>query len=204
MHTHKNNNPSQHGWQIAIYSSGECDRKDFRNFGKKEIKKILKFYKSIYPNSKLSESNLDTVNTWYLMLEDFTYEQVQNAIVKFFKQKNKYMPNLPNIVENIEVPDYTIKKIPPNTVIIQFEDEAYGNFPFRFLNSQDAKEYSKKFQECNYDKESIKILHEEHVRKRNAGVLTYRGEAKARLEQKLQNQNNKGSRRYDKQSSFSW
>ena len=48
---------------------------------KKEIKKILKFYKSIYPNSKLSESNLDTVNTWYLMLEDFTYEQVQNAIV---------------------------------------------------------------------------------------------------------------------------
>ena len=171
---------------------------------KKEIKKILKFYKSIYPNSKLSESNLDTVNTWYLMLEDFTYEQVQNAIVKFFKQKNKYMPNLPNIVENIEVPDYTIKKIPPNTVIIQFEDEAYGNFPFRFLNSQDAKEYSKKFQECNYDKESIKILHEEHVRKRNAGVLTYRGEAKARLDQKLQNQNNKGSRRYDKQSSFSW
>lgn len=171
---------------------------------KKEIKKILKFYKSIYPNSKLSESNLDTVNTWYLMLEDFTYEQVQNAIVKFFKQKNKYMPNLPNIVENIEVPDYTIKKIPPNTVIIQFEDEAYGNFPFRFLNSQDAKEYSKKFQECNYDKESIKILHEEHVRKRNAGVLTYRGEAKARLEQKLQNQNNKGSRKYDKQSSFSW
>ena len=87
---------------------------------------------------------------------------------------------------------------------IKKEDEAYGNFPFRFLNSQDAKEYSKKFQECNYDKESIKILHEEHVRKRNAGVLTYRGEAKARLEQKLQNQNNKGSRRYDKQSSFSW
>ena len=35
LHTHKNNNPSQHGWQIAIYSSGECDRKDFRNFGKK-------------------------------------------------------------------------------------------------------------------------------------------------------------------------
>ena len=171
---------------------------------KKEIKKILKFYKSINPNSKWSDTHLDTVNTWYFILEDFTDDQVQNAIVKFFKQKNKYMPNLPNIVENIEVPDYTIKKIPPNTVIIQFEDEAYGNFPFRFLNSQDAKEYSKKFQECNYDKESIKILHEEHVRKRNAGVLTYRGEAKARLEQKLQNQNNKGSRRYDKQSSFSW
>ena len=95
-----------------------------------------------------------------------------------------------------------LKRFHPNTVIIQFEDETYGNFPFRFLNSQDAKEYSKKFQECNYDKESIKILHEEHVRKRNAGVLTYRGEAKARLEQKLQNQNR--GKKYDKQSSFSW
>lgn len=169
---------------------------------KKEIKKILKFYKSIYPNSKLSESNLDTVNTWYLMLEDFTYEQVQNAIVKFFKQKNKYMPNLPNIVENIEVPDYTIKKIPPNTVIIQFEDEAYGNFPFRFFNSQEAKKNIEKFKECSYDKESIKMLHEEHVRKRNSSVLTYRGEAKARLEQKLKNQNR--GKKYDKQSSYGW
>ena len=120
---------------------------------KTEIKKILKFYKNIYPNSKIIESK-DTIETWMMMFGDFSYE--------------------------------------------------YGNFPFRFLNSQDAKEYSKKFQECNYDKESIKILHEEHVRKRNAGVLTYRGEAKARLEQKLQNQNNRGSRRYDKQSSFSW
>lgn len=169
---------------------------------KTEIKKILKFYKNIYPNSKIIESK-DTIETWMMMFGDFSYEQVRNAIVKFSKS-NRYIPNLAEIVSNIEVPDYTIKKIPPNTVIIQFEDEAYGNFPFRFLNSQDAKEYSKKFQECNYDKESIKILHEEHVRKRNAGVLTYRGEAKARLEQKLQNQNNKGSRRYDKQSSFSW
>nr|WP_318039072.1 replicative helicase loader/inhibitor [uncultured Faecalibacillus sp.] len=170
---------------------------------KTEIKKILKFYKSIYPNSKLSELNIETVNSWYLMFEDYSYEQVQRAIIKFSKS-NKYIPNLAEIISNIEVPDYTIEKIPPNTVIIQFEDGTYGNFPFRFLNSQDAKEYSKKFQECNYDKESIKILHEEHVRKCNSSVLTYRGEVKVRLEQKLQNQNNKGSRRYDKQSSFSW
>ena len=169
---------------------------------KTEIKKILKFYKSIYPNSKLSELNIETVNSWYLMFEDYSYEQVQRAIIKFSKS-NKYIPNLAEIISNIEVPDYTIEKIPPNTVIIQFEDETYGNFPFRFLNSQDAKEYSKKFQECNYDKESIKILHVEHVRKRNSSVLTYRGEAKARLEQKIQNQS-KGNRKYDKQSGFSW
>lgn len=170
---------------------------------KKEIKKVLKFYKNLNPSTQLNINDREVIEVWCDVFMEYSYEQVRNAIVAFSKKK-PFAPSIGEIISNIEVPEYTIEKIPPNTVIIQFEDEAYGNFPFRFLNSQDAKEYSKKFQECNYDKESIKILHEEHVRKRNAGVLTYRGEAKARLEQKLQNQNNKGSRRYDKQSSFSW
>lgn len=170
---------------------------------KTEIKKILKFYKNLNPSTQLNINDREVIEVWCDVFMEYSYEQVRNAIVAFSKKK-PFAPSIGEIISNIEVPDYTIEKIPPNTVIIQFEDETYGNFPFRFLNSQDAKEYSKKFQECNYDKESIKILHEEHVRKRNAGVLTYRGEAKARLEQKLQNQNNKGSRRYDKQSSFSW
>lgn len=170
---------------------------------KTEIKKILKFYKNLNPSTQLNINDREVIEVWCDVFMEYSYEQVRNAIVAFSKKK-PFAPSIGEIISNIEVSEYTIEKIPPNTVIIQFEDEAYGNFPFRFLNSQDAKEYSKKFQECNYDKESIKILHEEHVRKRNAGVLTYRGEAKARLEQKLQNQNNKGSRRYDKQSSFSW
>ena len=170
---------------------------------KTEIKKILKFYKNLNPSTQLNINDREVIEVWCDVFMEYSYEQVRNAIVAFSKKK-PFAPSIGEIISNIEVSDYTIEKIPPNTVIIQFEDETYGNFPFRFLNSQDAKEYSKKFQECNYDKESIKILHEEHVRKRNAGVLTYRGEAKARLEQKLQNQNNKGSRRYDKQSSYGW
>lgn len=169
---------------------------------KKELREILKFYKSMYVGAMINIEDKILFATWYEMLKEYSFEQVKNAIIKRTSQSS-YPANIPEIISNIEVPDYTIEKIPPNTVIIQFEDEAYGNFPFRFLNSQDAKEYSKKFQECNYDKESIKILHEEHVRKRNSSVLTYRGEAKARLEQKIQNQS-KGNRRYDKQSSFSW
>ena len=169
---------------------------------KTEIKKILKFYKNIYPNSKIIESK-DTIETWMMMFGEYSYEQVQKAIVKFSKS-NKYIPNLAEIVSNIEVPDYSIEMIAPHTVIVSFEDEEYGNFPFRFFNSREAKRNIEKFKGCNYDKESIKILHEEHVRKRNTGVLTYRGEAKERLEMKLQNQNNKGNRRYDKQSSYGW
>ena len=141
--------------------------------------------------------------TWYEMLKEYSFEQVKNAIIKRTSQSS-YPANIPEIISNIQVPDYTIELIEPYTVIVRFEDETYGNFPFRFFNSQEAKKNIEKFKGCNYDKESIKILHEEHVRKRNSSILTYRGEAKARLEQKLQNQNNKGSRRYDKQSSFSW
>ena len=168
---------------------------------KTEIKKILKFYKNLNPSTQLNINDREVIEVWCDVFMEYSYEQVRNAIVAFSKKK-PFAPSIGEIISNIEVPEYTIEKIPPNTVIVQFEDETYGNFPFRFLNSQDAKEYSKKFQECNYDKESIKILHEEHVRKRNAGVLTYRGEAKARLEQKLQNQNR--GKKYDKQSSFSW
>lgn len=176
-------------------------RKEFKILEKKELREILKFYKSMYVGAMINIEDKTLFATWYEMLKEYSFEQVKNAIIKRASQSS-YPANIPEIISNIEVPEYTIEKIPPNTVIIQFEDETYGNFPFRFLNSQDAKEYSKKFQECNYDKESIKILHEEHVRKRNAGVLTYRGEAKARLEQKLQNQNR--GKKYDKQSSFSW
>lgn len=168
---------------------------------KTEIKKILKFYKNLNPSTQLNINDREVIEVWCDVFMEYSYEQVRNAIVAFSKKK-PFAPSIGEIISNIEVPEYTIEKIPPNTVIIQFEDETYGNFPFRFLNSQDAKEYSKKFQECNYDKESIKILHEEHVRKRNAGVLTYRGEAKVRLEQKLQNQNR--GKKYDKQSSYGW
>ena len=169
---------------------------------KTEIKKILKFYKNLNLATQLNINDREVIEVWCDVFKDYSYDQVKKAIVTFSKIK-PFAPSIGEIISNIEVPDYTIEKIPPNTVIVCYEDESFGNFPFRFLNSKEAKEYSQKFQECNYDKESIKILHEEHVRKRNSLVFTYRGEAKARLEQKLQNQN-KGNRRYDKQSGFSW
>lgn len=170
---------------------------------KKELREILKFYKSMYVGAMINIEDKTLFATWYEMLKEYSFEQVKNAIIKRTSQSS-YPANIPEIISNIEVPDYTIELIEPYTVIVSFEDEEYGNFPFRFFNSQEAKKNIEKFKECSYDKESIKMLHEEHVRKRNSSVLTYRGEAKARLEQKLQNQNNKGSRRYDKQSSFSW
>ena len=152
---------------------------------KTEIKKILKFYKNLNPSTQLNINDREVIEVWCDVFMEYSYEQVRNAIVAFSKKK-PFAPSIGEIISNIEVPDYTIELIEPYTVIVSFEDEEYGNFPFRFFNSQ-----------------SIRILHEQHVRERNSGVLTYRGEAKARLEMKLQNQN-KGNRRYDKQSSFNW
>lgn len=169
---------------------------------KTEIKKILKFYKNLNPATQLNINDREVIEVWCDVFKDYSYDQVKKAIVTFSKIK-PFAPSIGEIISNIEVPDYTVTKIEPYTVIVQFENEVYGNFPFRFLTSNEAREYSQKFKECNYDKESIRILHEKHIRERNSGVFTYRGEAKVRLEMKLQNQN-KGNRRYDKQNSYGW
>lgn len=150
---------------------------------KKELREILKFYKSMYVGAMINIEDKTLFATWYEMLKEYSFEQVKNAIIKRISQSS-YPANIPEIISNIEVPEYTIEKIPPNTVIVQFEDETYGNFPFRFLNSQDAKEYSKKFQECNYDKESIKILHEEHVRKTQFFGSYIQGRSKGKIRAK--------------------
>lgn len=76
------------------------------------------------------------------MFEDYSYEQVQRAIIKFSKS-NKYIPNLAEIISNIEVPEYTIELIEPYTVIVSFEDEEYGNFPFRFSILRKLRKISK-------------------------------------------------------------
>lgn len=115
--------------------------RNLENLEKLEIKKILKFYKSIYPNSKIAITQ-DTIETWMMMFGEYSYEQVQKAIVKFSKS-NKYIPNLAEIISNIDGDIYSVEKIKPNTVIIQYEDDGFGNFPFRFSNSQEAREYSK-------------------------------------------------------------
>ena len=74
--------------------------RNLENLEKLEIKKILKFYKSIYPNSKIAITQ-DTIETWMMMFGEYSYEQVQKAIVKFSKS-NKYIPNLAEIISNID------------------------------------------------------------------------------------------------------
>ena len=105
---------------------------------KKELREILKFYKSMYVGAMINIEDKTLFATWYEMLKEYSFDQVKNAIIKRTSQSS-YPANIPEIISNIEVPDYTIEKIPPNTVIVCYEDESFGNFPFRFLNSKEAK-----------------------------------------------------------------
>lgn len=101
----------------------------------------MKFYKNLNPSTQLNINDREVIEVWCDVFMEYSYEQVRNAIVAFSKRNlcSKHR----EIISNIEVPDYTIELIEPYTVIVQFEDEAYGNFPFRFFNSQEAKKISK-------------------------------------------------------------
>lgn len=146
-------------------------RKDLLNLEKKEIYKILKFYKSLYPNSKLSDKDKDTVDAWYSLLEQYEYEEVKDAIIRVSKQRNSYMPTVINIIDNIYVKGYTVEKVGTNTIIVRYEDEQRGNFPFRFSSKEEAAEYAMKFRECDYDYDVIKEIHEIYLRNRNMNPL---------------------------------
>ena len=135
---------------------------------KAEISKILKFYKNINPQSKLNENDPEIINLWFEMFEDYTYDQVKNAIIAFAKRK-PFAPSLGEIISHISV--YEIVRIEPNTVVIKFDDPGYGNFPFRFESKQEAAEYSKLFRKCNYDKEMISMYHRQFCKERNGNQL---------------------------------
>lgn len=132
---------------------------------------MLKFYKSIYPNSKLSDKDKETVDAWYTLLSSYSYDEVKDAIIKFSKQKNNYMPTVLNIIDNIFVKGYEVEKIGSNTIIIRYEDETRGNFPFRFNSKEEAMSYSQMFRECDYDYETVKEIFDMYQRNKNNNPL---------------------------------
>lgn len=135
---------------------------------KAEICKIMKFYKNINPQSKLNDNDPEIISLWLEMFGDYTYEQVKNAIVTYAKKK-PFAPSLGEIVSLISV--YEIERLEPNTLIIRYEDEEYGCFPFRFESKEIANSYSKLFKKCNYDKDMIRAYHQEYTRSRNDARL---------------------------------
>lgn len=164
---------------------------------KKELREVLKFYKSVYVGSMINVEDKTLFSTWYELLKDYTVEQVKSGIIKRSRQSS-YPANIPEIIANIDIPDYEIVKIVPSTIIIHFEDETFGNFPFRFETSEEAKKYAKLFKDCNYDKEMIKELHQEFISAKNVhrAPLTIHGMELSQYNEVIRESKRKG--RYDK------
>lgn len=95
---------------------------------KKEVAQIIYILKEYYPRD-LESTNLETkVEAWYLILKDYDYKLVQNAVVAFVSSDTKgFMPSVGQLVEKI--------KQLANPEIEMTEAEAWGKVYKAICNS---------------------------------------------------------------------
>ncbi len=68
-----------------------------------ESKKLLMVIQAAYPNFK-PENKSVTVDTWWIMLSDYTYGQVESAIKAFIRTDTKgYAPSIGQIIEKLQL-----------------------------------------------------------------------------------------------------
>lgn len=137
---------------------------------KNELREVLKFYKSIYIGANVNLEDKTLFNSWYEMLKEYSLEQVKDAIIRRSKQSS-FPANVPEIISNIESKGYSTEKIGSNTIIIRYEDEQRGNFPFRFNSKEEAMSYSQMFRDCDYDYETVKEIFDMYQRNKNNNPL---------------------------------
>lgn len=130
---------------------------------KTEISEILEFMKIIYQGRKIDDSDA-TIETWSIMFEDYSKLEVMKAIKKL-AAKNKFIPSIHEILDNIE-DTFTVEKMQRKNVIVirvKYRDEI---IPFRFADKSSAMEVIDylKTQPCRDD---IKLLYEKNVREMN-------------------------------------
>lgn len=62
---------------------------------------ILMSIQAAYPNFKVPDKTI-AVNTWYSLLEEYTYEQVSSAIKRYIKtNKSGFAPSIGQVIEQI-------------------------------------------------------------------------------------------------------
>lgn len=135
---------------------------------KQEILEILDFMKNIYQGRKIDDSD-SVIETWSIMFEDYNKIEVMRAIKKL-ATKNKFVPSIHEILENIE-DSFAVEKMQRKDLIIirvKYRDEV---IPFQFTTREAAIEVVNylKSQPCRAD---IKLLYEKNVREMNPFTKT--------------------------------
>jgi len=122
---------------------------------KKEISEILNFMNALYPNRKI-QINSAAIDTWMMMFDGYEKEEVLQAI-KNLSRKIKYIPNIPEIVDEIQHVFKTEMRKIGNAVIVRiiFHDEA---IPFKFTEQHKLNEFID-FMKTGPEIEEIKRMH---------------------------------------------
>lgn len=133
-----------------------------------EIKKIINFMNSLYPNRKLSLDK-ETVDNWKMMFEEYGYEEVKSSIISLSKQKT-YIPNIPEIIENIKHSfKLSIIKLEGSYLVkITYNDMI---LPFRFDDELTVDNFKDKLLRKRPMREEMIELFETHVVNRNRDII---------------------------------
>lgn len=124
--------------------------------------------KIIYQGRKIDDS-VATIETWYIMFEDYSKLEVMKAIKKL-TTKSKFVPSIHEIMENIE-DTFTVEKMQKTNVIIirvKYRDEI---IPFKFTTKENAMEIVKHLK-TQPPRADIKLLYEKNVREMNPFTKT--------------------------------
>lgn len=135
---------------------------------KQEILEILDFMKNIYQGRKIDDSD-SVIETWSIMFEDYNKLEVMKAIKKL-ATKNKFVPSIHEILENIE-DSFTVEKMQRKDLIIirvKYRDEV---IPFKFMTKEAAMEVVNHLK-TQPPRADIKLLYEKNAREMNPFTKT--------------------------------
>lgn len=140
----------------------------FIKLEKTEISEILEFMKIVYQGRKIDDSDA-TIETWSIMFEDYSKPEVMQAIKKL-ATKNKFVPSIHEIMENIE-DTFMVEKMQKKDMVIirvKYRDEV---IPFKFMTKEAAMEVVKHLK-TQPPRADIKLLYEKNVREMNPFTKT--------------------------------
>lgn len=100
-----------------------------------EMKSFLRTLNRAYPTtwkSFTSEDLKGVLELWMRVLKDYSYEQVDNAILAYMKQKHEFPPTTGHIVDLITQQSLIPKEV--HTINHKSSDYARGKYLRNFLN----------------------------------------------------------------------
>ncbi len=160
---------------------------------KSEIKKIIKLINSIYPKSSLKCDDTDTIEIWNEMLNDYSFNEVRNAIKEHAKS-NQFIPTIAEIIQKLAPTFFKIEIDRLGNDYAVYVNFPESRYPFKFKEKDKANDLLRKLQSQKnlLDENSIREMHNTYLVSRGYTITTVKN---IPIDQIKKN---------DKQSNFNW